>query len=243
MTWTVAVAAVAITAGVAASSIALIGLGVESVIELLAAAIVVWQLGGGRARERGAMRLIGATFLASAAYLAVESIRELAGSDHSGHSTVGFVVAAAALLIMPLLALEKRRTGRALDSPPLLADANETILAAAAAAAALAGVGLDNWLGWWWTVPAAGLVIAALASWECLHIWRHRPFLDPVHRRTFDDGGKGLHLIGLTTRLGVQRRGTPPKGVRRVRSVRVSLMSMSSRPSARTRSSRACRPD
>jgi divalent metal cation (Fe/Co/Zn/Cd) transporter len=173
MTWTVAVAAVAFTAGVAASSIALIGLGLESVIELLAAAIVIWQLGGGTARERRAMRLIGATFLASAAYLAVESIRELAGGDHSGHSTVGVVVAAAALLIMPLLALEKRRAGRALDSPPLLADANETTLAAAAAAAALAGVGLDNWLGWWWTVPAAGLVIAALAGWECLHIWRH----------------------------------------------------------------------
>lgn len=172
MAWTVAVAAVAIAAGVAASSIAMIGLGLESVIELVAAAIVIWQLGGGAARERGAMRLIGATFLASAVYLTVESIRELVKDDHSGHSTAGLAAAAAALLIMPLLAAGKRRTGRALDSRTLLADADETTLAAAAAAAALAGVGLDTWLGWWWTVPAAGLVIAALACWEGIHIWR-----------------------------------------------------------------------
>ena len=173
MAWTMAVAAVAIAAGVAASSIALIGLGLESVIELVAAAIVIWQLGRGAARERRAMRLIGATFLASAVYLAAESIRELAGDDHSGHSAAGLAVAVAALLIMPLLAVGKRRTGRALDSRTLLADAVETTISAAAAAAALAGVGLDTWLGWWWAVPAAGLVIAALACWESIHIWRH----------------------------------------------------------------------
>ena len=82
-------------------------------------------------------------------------------------------MAGAALLIMPLLALEKRRTGRALDSRTLLADADETTLAAAAGGAALAGVGLDTWLGWWWAVPAAALVIAALAFGESIHIWRH----------------------------------------------------------------------
>jgi divalent metal cation (Fe/Co/Zn/Cd) transporter len=172
MTWTLGVAAVAVAAGVAASSIALLGLGLESVIELLAAAIVIWQLSGGAARERRAMRLIGATFLASAVYLMVESIRELAEQDHSGHSTVGLGVAAAALLIMPLLGYAKRRTGRALDSRTLLADADETTGAAAAAAAALAGVGLDTWLGWWWTVPAAGLIIAAFAVWEGILSWR-----------------------------------------------------------------------
>lgn len=171
MAWTAVVAAVAIATGVVASSVALVGLGLESVIELLAAVIVIWQLGGGTARESRAMRLIGATFLASAAYLAVESIKELAGRDHSGHSPAGLVVAGAALLIMPLLALAKRRTGQALANHPMLADAEETALAAAAAAAALAGVGLDTWLGWWWTVPAAGLVIAALAAAESVRLW------------------------------------------------------------------------
>ncbi|HEV2537105.1 MAG TPA: cation transporter [Streptosporangiaceae bacterium] len=173
MTWTVAVAAVAIVAGVAASSIALIGLGLESVIELMAAAIVIWQLGGGAARERRAMRLIGATFVAGAVYLSVESIRELAGGEHSGPSAVGLAVAVAALLTMPLLAHIKRRTGHALESYTLLADADETAIAAAAAAVAVIGVGLDRWLGWWWTVPAAGLVIAALALREGIHSWRH----------------------------------------------------------------------
>jgi divalent metal cation (Fe/Co/Zn/Cd) transporter len=173
MAWTVAVAAVALAAGLVASSIALIGLGLESVIELLAAAIVVVHLEASAARERRAMRLIGVTFLAGAAYLAVESSRELAVHDHSGHSAAGLAVAAAALLVMPLLALEKRRTGRALSSPMLLADAHETTLAAAAAAAALTGVGQDTGLGWWWTVPVAGLVIAALAVREGIHIWRH----------------------------------------------------------------------
>jgi divalent metal cation (Fe/Co/Zn/Cd) transporter len=173
MTWTVAVAAVAIAAGIVASSVALVGLGLESVIELLAAATVILHLDADAARERRAMRLIGATFLAGAAYLSIESVRELALHDHSGHSAVDLAVAAAALLTMPLLALGKRRTGRALGSRTLLADAHETALAAAAAAAALAGVGLDAWLGWWWAVPAAGLVIAGLAFREGLHIWVH----------------------------------------------------------------------
>lgn len=173
MAWTVVVAAVAIAAGIAASSVDLVGLGLESVIELLAAAIVIWQLSGGAARESWAMRLIGVAFLASAAYLAVDSIRELAERDQSRHSTAGLVVAGAALLVMPLLALAKRRTGRALASSPMLADAEETAMAAAAAATALVGVGLDTWLGWWWIVPAAGLVIAALAATESVLLWRH----------------------------------------------------------------------
>jgi divalent metal cation (Fe/Co/Zn/Cd) transporter len=179
MAWTLAVAVVAVAAGVAASSVALVGLGLESVIELLAAAIVIWQLRGGAARESRAVRLIAMTFGASAAYLAVESIKELLGRDHSTHSTTGLVVAGAALLTMPLLALAKRRTGQALASHPMLADAQETTLAAAAAAAALAGVSVDTWLGWWWSVPAAGLVIAALAATESVHLWMHSK---PEHR-------------------------------------------------------------
>jgi divalent metal cation (Fe/Co/Zn/Cd) transporter len=176
MAWTMLVAAVAMTAGAVASSIALIGVGLESLIELVAAAIVVWQLAGvgGEDRETRAMRLIGATFLASAAYLLVESIRELAAGTHSAHSGPGLAVAVAALLVMPVLALGKRSTGRALGSRTLITDAAETALAGLAAGVALLGQGLDTWLGWWWAVPAAGIFIAVLAATEGIASWRHR---------------------------------------------------------------------
>ena len=172
--WTLAAAVGAIAAGTKASSIALTGLGLESAIELLAAAIVIWQLSGDRERESRAVRLVGATFLAGAVYLAAESIHELAGHVHSGPSAVGMAVAAAAFVVMSLLAAGKRRAGKMLGSRVLVADAAETALTAVAAAAALAGVGLDTWLGWWWAVPAAGLAIAAVAVIEVIEIWAHR---------------------------------------------------------------------
>jgi divalent metal cation (Fe/Co/Zn/Cd) transporter len=173
MAWTTGVAVIAVWVGVAASSIAVIGLGLESAIELLAAAVVTWRLVGEYERETRATRLISVIILASATYLAAESIRELAAGDHGGHPTAGLVIAAAALVVMPLLAREKGRIGRALGSQTLAADAAETTLAAIAAAAVLAGVGLDTWFGWWWTVPAAGLAIAIAAFIEGFHIWAH----------------------------------------------------------------------
>jgi divalent metal cation (Fe/Co/Zn/Cd) transporter len=173
MAWTTVVAVIAVWVGVAASSIAVIGLGLESAIELLAAAIVTWRLVGDHERETRAIRLIGVIMVASATYLSAESIHELAAGDHDGHPTAGLVIAAAALLVMPLLAAAKRRVGRALGSQTLAADAAETALTAIAAAAALAGVGLDTWLGWWWTIPAAGLAIAIAAFIEGVHIWAH----------------------------------------------------------------------
>ena|ERR1700761_6852700 len=173
MAWTTVVAVIAVWVGVAASSIAVIGLGLESAIELLAAAVVTWRLVGEHDRETRAIRLIAVIMVASATYLSAESIRELAAGDHGGHPTAGLVIAAAALLVMPLLAAGKRRVGRALGSQTLAADAAETTLTAIAAAAALAGVGLDTWLGWWWTVPAAGLAIAVAVFIEGFHIWAH----------------------------------------------------------------------
>jgi divalent metal cation (Fe/Co/Zn/Cd) transporter len=115
--------AVAITAGVIASSLALVGLGLDSVVEFFAAAIVVWQLRGeGEDRETRAVRLIGATFFALALYLTVEGIRDLAGHARPEQSTAGLAVTAAALVVMPLLAIAKRRTGAALGNRTLIAD-------------------------------------------------------------------------------------------------------------------------
>ena len=172
MGWMVAEAGVAITAGFIASSIALVGFGLDSVIELLSAGIMVWQLrSDGEARETRAVRLIGVTFFALAAYLAAESIHDLVSHARPEQSIAGIAVTAAALLVMPGLAVAKRRTGQALGNRTLIADSAETAFCAATSAAALTGLGLNAWLGWWWADPAAALVIAALAVREGIEAW------------------------------------------------------------------------
>ena len=173
MAWMTVEAVVAITSGFVASSIALIGFGLDSVIEFFAAAVVVWQLRGAVSEEREtrALRLIGVTFFALAAYLAVESISDLVSQTRPEQSPPGIVVTAAALVVMPLLAVAKRRTGQILDNRTLIADAAESAFCALTSAAALLGLGLNAWLGWWWADPAAALVIAALAVREGIEAW------------------------------------------------------------------------
>ncbi len=172
MAWMVAEAAVAITAGVLASSIALTGFGLDSAIEFFASAIVVWQLRGETGdRETRAVRLIGVTFFALAAYLTVEGVHDLVSRARPGESLPGLAVSATALILMPLLAIAKRRTGQALGNRTLIAESAETAFCAYTSAATLAGVGLNTWLGWWWADPAAALVIAALAVREGFEAW------------------------------------------------------------------------
>ena len=172
MAWMTVEAAVAVTAGIVASSVALVGFGLDSVIEFCAAVIVVWQLrGGGEERETRAVKLIGVTFFALAAYLAIEGIRDLATQARPEQSIPGVAVTAAALVVMPLLALGKHRTGRALGNRTLIADAAESAFCAFTSGAVLLGVGLNAGLGWWWADPAAALVIAALAVKEGLEAW------------------------------------------------------------------------
>lgn len=172
MAWMVVEAGVAITAGIAASSIALVGFGLDSLIELFSAATVVWQLRGeGEYRETRAVRLIGGTFFALAVYLAAQGIYDLVSHAQPLQSAAGIGITAAALLVMPALAIAKRRTGDALASRTLMADSAETAFCAVTAAAALTGLGLNAWLGWWWADPVAALVIAALAVREGLEAW------------------------------------------------------------------------
>jgi divalent metal cation (Fe/Co/Zn/Cd) transporter len=171
MAWMTAEAAVAIAAGVLASSVALVGFGLDSVIEFFAAVIVVWQLRGGEDRGTRAVRLIGVTFFALAAYLIVEGVRDLVTQARPGQPVAGIAVSAAALVVMPLLAVAKRRTGRALRNQALVTDAAESAFCAFTSGAALLGVGLNSWLGWWWADPAAGLAIAGLAIWEGVEAW------------------------------------------------------------------------
>ncbi len=172
MAWMTVEAAVAITAGVIASSIALVAFGLDSVIEFAAAAIVVWRLRGASAeRETRAVRLIGVTFFVLAAYLLADSIHDLIAQARPEASVPGIIVTAAALLVMPLLALAKQRTGWALGNRTLIADAAQSAFCAFTSGAALLGVGLNASLGWWWADPAAALVIAALAVREGIEAW------------------------------------------------------------------------
>jgi divalent metal cation (Fe/Co/Zn/Cd) transporter len=174
MAWMTIEAAVAIASGIMASSIALVGFGLDSVIEFFAGAVVVWQLRGeGEERATRAVRLIGVTFFILAAYLAAESVRDLITQARPGTPLAGIVVSAAALLVMPALALAKHRTGTALANRALTADAAESAFCAITSAAALLGVGLNAWLGWWWADPGAALVIAALAMREGLEVWEN----------------------------------------------------------------------
>ncbi len=172
MAWMTIEASVAIIAGILASSLALVAFGLDSVIEFAAAAIVVWQLRGvSDDRERRAVRLIGVTFFILATYLLAEGIRDLVQQTKPEVSIPGIAVSAAALVVMPLLALAKHRTGNALANRTLVADAAESALCAFTSGAALLGIGLNAALGWWWADPAAALVIAALAVREGIEAW------------------------------------------------------------------------
>lgn len=172
MAWMTVEAAVAVTAGIVASSVALVGFGLDSVIEFCAAGIVIWQLrGNGEERETRAVKLIGVTFFVLAAYLAAEGLNDLISQARPEHSAPGLVVTAAALIVMPGLALAKYRTGHALGNRTLTADAAESAFCAFTSGAALVGVGLNAWAGWWWADPAAALVIATLAVKEGLEAW------------------------------------------------------------------------
>jgi divalent metal cation (Fe/Co/Zn/Cd) transporter len=173
MAWMTVEAVIAIISGILASSIALIGFGLDSVIEFFAAAVVVWQLRGtvSEDRETRALRLIALTFFALAAYLAIEGITDLVGQHRPEQSAAGIAVTAAALGVMPLLALAKRRTGQQLGNQALIADAAESAFCAFTSAAALLGIGLNGWLGWWWADPAAAVVIAGLAVREGIEAW------------------------------------------------------------------------
>ena len=177
--WNVVEGIVAVAAGVAAGSIALVGFGFDSTVEVLSAWVVVWQfraeLRGGydEARERRALRLIGVTFFVLAAYVSFEAVRDLFFLDAQAHeSTIGIALAALSLLVMPVLAWAKKRTAARLGSPTLRADATETLLCTWLSLTLLVGLVLNATVNWWWADPVAALVIAGLAAREGLEAIR-----------------------------------------------------------------------
>lgn len=167
-------AIVAITAGAAASSIALVGFGLDSLVEMSSGLIILWQFRHTmpETRERAALRAIAVSFFALAAYVAFESVRSLLTGECGETSRIGIIIAALSLIIMPALSWAQRRTGRQLGSATVVADSKQTLLCTYLSAVLLVGLLLNATLGWWWADPAVGLVIAALALREGREAWK-----------------------------------------------------------------------
>jgi divalent metal cation (Fe/Co/Zn/Cd) transporter len=167
-------AVVAIAAGAVAGSVALVGFGLDSVVEVSSGLVILWQFRHRlpETRERQALRLIGVSFFALAAYVTVESLRALLGDARPDTSPLGIALAATSLVVMPFLSWAQRRTGRALGSGSVVADSKQTLLCTYLSAVLLVGLVLNATLGWSWADPLAGLVIAAVALSEGVQAWR-----------------------------------------------------------------------
>lgn len=174
VTYNMVEAVVAVTAGVVAGSVALIGFGLDSLVEVSSGLIILWQFRHAipESRERVALRLMAISFFALAAYVAFESVRALISAAQPDPSPVGIGLAAVSLVVMPLLSRAQRRTGRALHSHAVVADGTQTLLCAYLSAVLLVGLVLNATLGWSWADPLAGLLIALVAAREGLEAWR-----------------------------------------------------------------------
>lgn len=181
---------VAIAAGIAAGSVALVGFGLDSAVEVSSGLIILWQFSHRmpESRERQALRLLAWSFFALAAYVGFESVRALVTGVEADRSRVGIGLAMASLVIMPFISYTQRRTGRALGSNAVYADGTQTLLCTYLSAVLLAGLVLNATLGWSWADPVAGLVIAAVAIREGLEAWRGEGCCAPAASQGCADG-------------------------------------------------------
>lgn len=175
-------AVIAITAGAAAGSAALVGFGLDSVVEVSSGLVILWQFRHTlpESREAQALRLIALSFFALAGYVAQDSVRALVSGVEPDTSIVGIVLAATSLVVMPWLSWAQRRTGKALHSNAVVADSSQTLLCTYLSAVLLGGLVLNATLGWSWADPVAGLVIAAVALKEGRDAWRGQGCCGPV---------------------------------------------------------------
>lgn len=173
---------IAIAAGLVAGSVALVGFGLDSIVEVSSGLIILWQFRHPlpETRERTALRLMALSFFALAAYVGFESVRALVSGHDPDPSGVGIALAAASLVIMPFLSWAQRRTGRALGSNAVVADSTQTLLCTYLSAVLLVGLLLNATLGWSWADPIAGMVIAAVAAREGIEAWRGEGCCGPI---------------------------------------------------------------
>jgi divalent metal cation (Fe/Co/Zn/Cd) transporter len=171
--WHAIEATVAVTAGVVAGSVALVGFGADSLIEAMAGFVVLWRLASAHAiSERRAQQMIAISFYLLSAYVAVEALRSLAAVDRPAVSWVGIGLSIVTLATMPALATAKARVADALGSSATKSESRQTTLCAYLSAALLVGLGLNALLGWWWADPVTALGIAGVALKEGRDAWR-----------------------------------------------------------------------
>lgn len=174
LAWNVVAIFILAAAAIAAHSVALAGFGLDSLIEIGASTVVLWELAGtGEDRQRRALRLIAYAFLALALYLAIQTVLVLASRFRPHHSTVGIIWTAVTVIVMLALAYGKKRVGSALNNPVLSTEARVTVIDGLLAAVVLVGLVLNAALGWWWADPLAGLVIVYYALSEAREILAH----------------------------------------------------------------------
>ncbi|MFF9147185.1 cation transporter [Streptomyces sp. NPDC014861] len=185
ITYNVIEAIVALTAGAIASSTALIGFGLDSVIEVSSAAAVAWQFSARdhavrEAREQRTLRIIAVSFFALAAYVSFDAVRALVSTGEAERSIPGIVIAALSLAVMPFLSAAQRKAGRELGSASAVADSKQTLLCTYLSAVLLLGLVLNATLGWSWADPLAALVIAAIAVKEGRDAWQGKGCCAPT---------------------------------------------------------------
>jgi divalent metal cation (Fe/Co/Zn/Cd) transporter len=173
-------AVLALGAGIVAGSVALVGFGLDSVVELSSSAAGIWRLRADAAPERRvraeriALRTIGACFLLLAAYVLFDAASALWRREAPGESVLGIVIACGSLIVMPMLARAKRRVAAQLESRALTAEAKQTELCTYLSAILLAGLALNALFGWWWADPVAGLAMVPIIAWEGVEALRGR---------------------------------------------------------------------
>lgn len=175
--WNVVGCVVVLVAAIAASSVALAGFGIDSVIEMVASTVVIWQLRGvaGDGREGIALRIIAVAFALLAIYIAVQAIVTLAGAAQPRESRVGIAWLAVTALVMFALAAGKRTTGTELDNPVLLTEGRVTFIDGLLALAVLVGIALNAAVGWWWADPISAFVIVFYGAREAINAWHEAP--------------------------------------------------------------------
>jgi divalent metal cation (Fe/Co/Zn/Cd) transporter len=166
ISWNSLEAIISIGAGIVAGSIALVGFGIDSVIEVSSGAVLLWRLVSGEHREQIALKLVGFSFLALAAYVAIDAVTSLWFREAPEKSYVGIGLAILSMIVMPLLASAKRKVASSIKSQAMHADSRQTDICAYLSAILVLGLGLNALFGWWWADPVAALAMVPIIAKE-----------------------------------------------------------------------------